>query len=1282
MVRKRIRRILSGGAVIFIVLFCTLDVSGQGFVGVEIKYTISGSTGISGVTMKGLLDASGQTVETNQDGYYSAIVKYGWSGTVTPVKEGYTFDPGSKPYRQVTSDLSAEDYVPRPITYTISGKVGNMDGVELSGLPGNPITGSNGSYSVTVEHGWFGTVTPTKEGYTFSPSSKGYQPVKTNKTTENYTPAPLMLLITGTTEVEGVVMKGLPRDPVTGKDGSYSVKVKYGWIGTVTPTKAGYEFSPIEQQYPSVTADYTGEDYTATELTFIVSGTTGMAGVQMKGLPNEPFTDENGYYTDTVPYGYIGTVTPEMAGYRFNPASLMLTAVKTDMTNRTFDAEMITLTISGTVSEGTKRLDGVEMSGLPGNPITGKDGSYSVTVDFGWSGTVMPIKDGYKLTPETKPYDPITKDTVNQSYSASLITYTISGNTTVGSVTMKGLPGRTAVISRPDGSYSATVPHGWSGTITPARDGHQFEPANLPYENHVGDLPNQDFISTLLQHKISGKITSDKGEPVADVTILADNNGGQATTDASGTFELLADYGWTGNLTPMKDGYTFRPSIKRLPRVTRDMQNQSFSATVKMFSISGEINIGGVPVENVAITASNGGGVTRTDARGKYNVKVPFGWSGDITPTKPGIGFNPLSIPFDNVTTDFKDGQPVLPKQPPAPAVPPVTQPGPAQPTAVPPGPAQPTAIPPGPAQPTAIPPGPAQPTAPVVGPPKTAEQQQLDALRARLQELEQQAGRATTQPLTPAAPPPDPSTALITNTWLGDELADTVLPDISQQAGIPIMTDETVSALITVDVKNMPLDKALDVVLAGTPYVVQKTPYYYLVAPASLTDTKFPVLSETRSITMSYISAEAAVGLLSTAFKPYAQAELANPPGTDTYTVAVTAPPVLMNRIVKELKLFDRKPKQILLQARIVAMSRTDLLNLGVEWGWPTLKAGFFAGDNYGRGDPVSDFGGKSPWGIQMGYSPDVTFTNALEMTLNLLQVNGEATMLSRPQTIAQDGKEATMKVVNEEFFFLTADLPTSQAFFTSSQLETIESGTTLTITPHIGDNNDIMMHVNIEVSDSIPRGRDTELPIVTRRTATNDVLIQDGGTVAMAGLTQNRSVTSHKRTPGLSNLPFIGSLFNNKDDLTMTQEVAVFVTAHILRNGQPARRSQQPQSFQPQGFQPQGLQPRGFQSQGMQPGYRQPGFQSQGIQPGYQQPSYQQPGYQPQGMQSPGYQPQGMQPQGYQPQGFQSQGLQPRGFQQDEFGRQPAGQAPVQPMMRNDFKSSLRESLSRRQR
>ena len=58
-----------------------------------------------------------------------------------------------------------------------------------------------------------------------------------------------------------------------------------------------------------------------------------------------------------------------------------------------------------------------------------------------------------------------------------------------------------------------------------------------------------------------------------------------------------------------------------------------------------------------------------------------------------------------------------------------------------------------------------------------------------------------------------------------------------------------------------------------------------------------------------------------------------------------------------------DKMPDQVLLQARIVAMSRTDLLNLGVEWSWPTMQIGAFSGDNYGQGDPIDDFAGETPW-------------------------------------------------------------------------------------------------------------------------------------------------------------------------------------------------------------------------------------------------------------------------------------------------------------------------------
>jgi len=119
---------------------------------------------------------------------------------------------------------------------------------------------------------------------------------------------------------------------------------------------------------------------------------------------------------------------------------------------------------------------------------------------------------------------------------------------------------------------------------------------------------------------------------------------------------------------------------------------------------------------------------------------------------------------------------------------------------------------------------------------------------------------------------------------------------------------------------------------------------------------------------------------------------------------------------------------------------------------------------------------------------------------------------------------------------------------FYTQSQLENIKSGTTLDITPLIGDNNDITLEMAVEVSDSIPRGRGSDLPVVTRRTAQNSVTIRDGGTVAVAGLTENRTRDKEKRVPLLGDLPLLGVLFRNNDSDKGTREIAVFITAHLV--------------------------------------------------------------------------------------------------------------------------------------
>jgi type II secretory pathway component GspD/PulD (secretin) len=323
------------------------------------------------------------------------------------------------------------------------------------------------------------------------------------------------------------------------------------------------------------------------------------------------------------------------------------------------------------------------------------------------------------------------------------------------------------------------------------------------------------------------------------------------------------------------------------------------------------------------------------------------------------------------------------------------------------------------------------------------------------------------------------------------------------------------------------------------------------LVSSSDPTSPGFATISETRRLKLNYMDCDDAVALLSQSFQRYVKA--------DANALCITAPPVLLERIVADLRKLDVPARHVMLDARIVVMERGDLLNLGIEWGWPKVRAGMYsASDLHGGRRYVESAAnqldippqGQWPWGVQIGYSSDGTFTDALLLTLNLLSENSEADIVASPQVVAQDGKESQIRVMSEEYYMMTPSVTGGYTWYTA-ELQKIESGTVLTITPRIADNNEISLEIAVEVSDSIPQGRGSDLPVVTRRTATNSVRIMDGGTVALAGLTESRRRLTDKRVPGLSNLPLIGFLFKNNDSDKSTREIAVFITAHLIPEG-----------------------------------------------------------------------------------------------------------------------------------
>lgn len=212
--------------------------------------------------------------------------------------------------------------------------------------------------------------------------------------------------------------------------GAYRFLVPANWSGTVTPSLAGYSFSPASRSYTNVNANLTAQDYTAVSLRFTLSGQVGVANAQVTFTGGSTAADGAGTYSFTVPYGWSGTVTPSLAGYSFIPASRSYTNVTTNQTAQNFTPVAAAITLSGNAGVA-KAL--VTYTG--GSTTADGTGAYSFSVATNWSGTVTPSLPGYGFTPASRTYSNLTTSQAGQNFTAapnapvSLLTLTPSTDT-------------------------------------------------------------------------------------------------------------------------------------------------------------------------------------------------------------------------------------------------------------------------------------------------------------------------------------------------------------------------------------------------------------------------------------------------------------------------------------------------------------------------------------------------------------------------------------------------------------------------------------------------------------------------------------------------------------------------------------------------------------------------------------------------------------------------------------------------------------------------------------
>ncbi|MCL5279789.1 MAG: M48 family metalloprotease [Planctomycetes bacterium] len=357
-------------------------------------------------------------------------------------------------------------------------------------------------------------------------------------------------------------------------------------------------------------------------------------------------------------------------------------------------------------------------------------------------------------------------------------------------------------------------------------------------------------------------------------------------------------------------------------------------------------------------------------------------------------------------------------------------------------------------------------------------------------------------------------------------------LQDLSAMTGVPIVADPDVTGTVNAWFTDVSLDTAFEMLLAGKPYVFKRMPHYYLVASRGLPN-RLPETSVTRRIGLNYTQPAQAKQLLSPAFAPYVQVEPSGTqnPNNESHTLIVTAPPALADRIVADIKQIDRSGKQVLLEARVVAIEPNEIPNLGVAWAWPPVGSLLFSS------------GGKRETQTPIGPLLDRGATDSLMMTLNQLQENGRADIIANPKVVALDGRQAQMKVVQEQWLMMTVPA-TEDDSSGRPELRKVESDTVLAITPHIGDNKDITLRLAVAVNDSVPAGG-SQRSFAARHEVTDSITLRDGGTVGVARVVRIPP-ESRNRTPTLADLPLIGEPFKTSNK--PGRELVVFITAHLV--------------------------------------------------------------------------------------------------------------------------------------
>jgi type II secretory pathway component GspD/PulD (secretin) len=368
------------------------------------------------------------------------------------------------------------------------------------------------------------------------------------------------------------------------------------------------------------------------------------------------------------------------------------------------------------------------------------------------------------------------------------------------------------------------------------------------------------------------------------------------------------------------------------------------------------------------------------------------------------------------------------------------------------------------------------------------------------------------------------------------------VLQILASRSGLNIVTSPDVQGrTISIHLRDTAFDEALNLVVRAAGLGYERVGNSILVADVQRLTTETGLV--TRVFDLQYANAADVKKMLDVLTQDVEPSVAGN-------RLVVHASQSVVEQIADVIAQLDRKPGQILLEARLIEVNTSKLLDVGIDWEKITKYNTVVS-----EGDPGNSPPGKLPDDlnyIKADHTEDVHRQKlAFEVALDALLTNGAAKLLSHTQLVVLDNTPAEIFAGETVPVVITSLSAGGNAggVISQIQLEKIDVGVKLTVTPRIAPDGYITTLVVPEVSRIVAFvGPDDDLPETSTRRARTLVRVRDGEKIYVGGLRSRERRSTVKKVPLVGDIPILGHLFRHYSYDDADLDLVIEITPTIV--------------------------------------------------------------------------------------------------------------------------------------